>query len=211
MISKSIVTVSALVLSIIGCLPFTDASSNIKNIIFNRHHHHSTLATCIDQPVFKHIIDNDDDAEYDAQDVSYSLHHDNMMLSKVVLNADNGTCDIAMDNNGLAVIMAYHPTSGYLGQDKCVYEMCIAEEDEESGGAMDTEQCHHVTIAIHVEDCSSSSNLLAAVLQDEDDGVAVVKDLDMLRDSKEVRISDIFVVFSSYVYMIDLSTLVLNI
>jgi len=199
MISKSIVTVSALVLSIIGCLPFIEASSNIKNNIFN-HHYHSTLTTCIDQPVFKHIID-DDDNEYDAQDVSYSLHHDNMMLSKVVLNADNGVCDIAMDNDGLAVIMAYHPTSGYLGQDKCVYEMCIAEEDEESG-AMDTEQCRHVTIAIHVEDCSSSlSNLMAAVLQDEDDGVAVVKaDHDGLEHSKEVRISDIFVVFS-HVYM----------
>ena len=119
------------------------------------------------------------------------------MLSKVVLNADNGVCDIAMDNDGLAVIMAYHPTSGYLGQDKCVYEMCIAEEDEESG-AMDTEQCRHVTIAIHVEDCSSSlSNLMAAVLQDEDDGVAVVKaDHDGLEHSKEVRIFDIFVICS---------------
>jgi len=196
MISKSIVTVSALVLSIIGCLPFIEASSNIKNNIFN-HHYHSTLTTCIDQPVFKHIID-DDDNEYDAQDVSYSLHHDNMMLSKVVLNADNGVCDIAMDNDGLAVIMAYHPTSGYLGQDKCVYEMCIAEEDEESG-AMDTEQCRHVTIAIHVEDCSSSlSNLMTAVLKEEkEEGVALAKDADMLGDSKEVRISDIFVVFSS--------------
>ena len=192
MISKSIVTALALFTfdnggTIIGSLPFTEASSNIKNIIFNRHHHHSTLTTCIDQPVFKHIID-DDDAEYNAQDVS-SLHHDNMMLSKVVLNADNGTCDIAMNNDGLAVIMAYHPTSGYLGQDKCVYEMCIAEEDEESG-AMDTEQCRHVTIAIHVEDCSSSSSsLMAAVLKEEEDGVAVAKDLDMLGDSKEVRIS----------------------
>ena len=205
MIPKSIVTLGLLVLgdgnTIVSGLPFTDASSNIKNIIFNRHHH-STLTTCIDQPVFNHIIDDDDDAEYDdAQDAS-SLHHDNMMLSKVVLNADNGTCDIAMDNNGLAVIMAYHPTSGYVGQDKCVYEMCIAEEeDDEENGEMDTEQCHHVTIAIHVEDCSSSSSsLMTAVLKEEEDGVALAKDLDMLGDSKEVRISDIFVVFS-HVYI----------
>ena len=195
-------------LPIIGSLPFANASSNIKNIIFN-HHHRPTITTCIDHPVFKHIIDDDDDAEYDAQDVS-SLHHDNMMLNKVVLNADNGVCDIAMNNDGLTVIMAYHPAPGYLGQDKCVYEMCIAEEEEdESGEAMDTEQCHHVSIEIHVEDCSSSSSssLITAVLKEEDGGVAVVKDLDMLRDSKEVRISDIFVVFSSHVYMmIDLST-----
>lgn len=154
--------------------------------------------------MFKHIIEDDDDAKYDAQDVS-SLHHDNMMLNKVVLNADNGTCDIAMDNNGLTVIMAYHPTSKYVGQDKCVYEMCIAaeeEDDEESGGAMDTEQCHHVTIAIHVEDCSSSSSLTTAVLQDEEDNVAVVKALADhygLEDSKVVR-CDIFVV-CSHVYM----------
>ena len=196
MISKSIVT--ALALSIVGGLPFTEASSDIKNIIFNHHPHHSTLATCIDHPVFKHIIDDNDDN--DAQDVS-SLHHDNMMLSKVVLNADNGTCDIAMDNDGLAVIMAYHPTSGYLGQDKCVYEMCIAaeEEEDEESGAMDTEQCHHVTIAIHVEDCSSSSSsssLMTAVLKEEEDGVALAKDLDMFGDSKEVRIFDIFVICS---------------
>jgi len=201
MISKSIVTVSALVLSIIGCLPFIEASSNIKNNIFN-HHYHSTLTTCIDQSVFKHIID-DDDNEYDAQDVSYSLHNDNMMLSKVVLNADNGTCDIAMGNDGLTVIMAYHPAPGYLGQDKCVYEMCIvAEEEDEESGAMDTEQCHHETIAIHVDDCSSSSSLITAVLQDEEDDVAVVKALADhygLEDSKVVR-CDIFVV-CSHVYM----------
>jgi len=46
-----------------------------------------------------------------------------MMMSKVVDDADNGTCDIAtMDNNnGSALTMAYHPTSGYAGQDKCTY------------------------------------------------------------------------------------------
>ena len=174
--SKSIVTALGLLVlgdgnTIVGGLSLADDSSNTKNMIFN-HHPHPTLTTCIDQPVFKHIIDDDDDN--DAQDVS-SLHHDNMMLSKVVLNADNGVCDIAMDNDGLAVIMAYHPTSKYVGQDKCVYEMCIAAEEE--SGAMDAEQCRHVAIAIHVEDCSLSSPSLITVL----------------RDSKEVRY-DIFVV-----------------
>ena len=154
MISKSIIVMTSSFvfgllypgISIIGNLTFVDATALDA----------LRVATCLDQPVFKHIIDDADvDYEYDAQDVS-SLHHDNMMLNKVVLGADNGVCDIAMDNNGLAVIMAYHPTSKYVGQDKCVYEMCIAEEEDESGEAIDTEQCHHVTIAIHVEDCSSS-------------------------------------------------------
>ena len=111
--------------------------------------HHSRIATCIDQPVTKQHIGYDD--IFGAQDMS-SLLHDNMMLSKIVDEADNGVCDIAMNNNGLALSMTYHPTSGYVGKDKCTYEMCIVDDDAES-----TKECSELTIAIDVEDCSAAA------------------------------------------------------
>jgi len=71
------------------------------------------------------------------------------------------------NNNGSALSMACHPTSGYAGQDKCTYEMCIVEDNEESGGAMDAatkdKECSELTIAIDVEDCSA----VAANKEDE--------------------------------------------
>jgi len=73
-----------------------------------------------------------------------------MMMSKVVDDADNGTCDIAtMDNNNGSALSIYHPTSGYAGQDKCTYEMCIVDDDGESGGAINaaTKECSELTIA----------------------------------------------------------------
>ena len=153
--TQSIITIMAMALFILGLLLspsiggllFADAVG-LNSPIAKTHHH--PIATCIDQPVTKHIGYDD---IFDNNDVS-SLLHDNMMLSKVVDDADNGTCNIA-NNGGLALSMKYHPTSGYVGQDKCTYEMCIVEDNEESGGAMNaaTKECSELTIAIDVEDC----------------------------------------------------------
>lgn len=93
------------------------------------------IATCIDQPVF------DIYGIYD-EDVPFSPLTSSVLDSKVVGGADNGTCDISMIDNGLSLKMTYHPKSSYVGQDKCEYVMCTAEE------------CRHVMITINVEDCS---------------------------------------------------------
>lgn len=152
MITQSIITTTLFILGLllspsIGGLLFADAVGINASIAKN---HLLTIATCIDQPVIKHIgYDN----IFDAHDVS-SLLHDNMMMSKVVDDADNGTCNIAMDNSGSALSITYHPTSGYVGQDKCTYKMCIVEDDGDATNAA-TKVCSELTIAIDVEDCSA--------------------------------------------------------
>jgi len=132
---------------------------------------HYYIATCIDQPVTKHIGYNDIFI-FDAQDVSLSSSSPlvSSVLNKVD-DADNGTCDIA-NNGGLALSMKYYPMSGYVGQDKCTYEMCIVDDDGESGGAINaaTKECSELTIAIDVEDCSAvAANGEDKVIEEEYD------------------------------------------
>ena len=52
--------------------------------------HHYNIATCIDQPVSKHIGYGD---IFDAHDVSSSSPLVSSVLNKVVDDADNGVCD----------------------------------------------------------------------------------------------------------------------
>ena len=135
-----------------GSLSFVGSTPTGLNSPIAKNHHHYNIATCIDQPVTKHIgYDN----IFDAHDVSSSSPLVSSVLNKVVDDADNGVCDIAMGNDGLALSMTYHPTSGYVGQDKCTYEMCIVEDDVDAMNAAtnSTKECSELTIAIHVEDC----------------------------------------------------------
>ena len=161
MITQSIITTTTTLFILglllspsIGGLLFADAVG-LNSPIAKTHHY--PIATCIDQPVTKHIGYDD---IFDNNDVS-SLLHDNMMMSKVVDDANNGVCDVAMDNSGLALIMKYHPTSGYVGQDKCTYEICIVDDDGDATNAA-TKVCSELTIAIDVEDCSA----VAAIKED---------------------------------------------
>ena len=104
---------------------------------------------------------------FDAHDVSSSSPLVSSVLNKVVDDADNGVCDIAMGNDGLALSITYHPTSGYVGQDKCTYEMCIVDDDGDATNAA-TKECSELTIAIDVEDCSAvAANGEYHVLGDE--------------------------------------------
>jgi len=132
-----------------GGSSFVGSTLTDLNASFAKNHHYH-VATCIDQPVIKHIGYDD---IFDAHDVSSSSPLVSSVLNKVVDDADNGVCDIAMGNDGSALSMAYHPTSGYVGQDKCTYEICIVDDDGDATNAA-TKECSELTIAIDVEDCS---------------------------------------------------------
>ena len=152
--TKSITTIATASFLLIdgggsGSLSFVGSTPTGLNSPFAKNHHRYSIATCIDQPVTKHIGYSD---IFDAHDMSSSSPLVSSVLSKVVDDADNGVCDIAMGNDGLALSMKYHPTSGYVGQDKCTYEMCIVEDDVDAMNAA-TKECSELTIAIHVEDC----------------------------------------------------------
>lgn len=164
-----------------GGLQFANAI-DINTSIANDYHHHIIAATtCIDQSVTLGIFDNDI-VDFDAQDVSSRISPKpmvkDMVLSKVILNADNGACDIEMDIDGEATVMMYHPKLGYTGVDKCILEMCDVGES----GEMDTEECHEVTMDIQTVDCSLPSLLAAG----EEAGQGVDEEWNASKDSKEV-------------------------
>ena len=161
-----------------GQLQFANAI-DINTSIANKYHIIATT-TCIDQSVTLGIHDNDID-NFDAQDVSSHISPmmvKDMVLSKVILNADNGNCDIEMDIDGEATVMMYRPSSGHEGVDKCVYEMCVEES-----GEMDTEECHEMTMDIQTVDCSLPSLLAAA----EETVVGVDEEWNASEESQEVR------------------------
>ena len=166
-----------------GGLQFANAI-DINTSITNAYHHSIATKTCIDQSVTLGIFDNDID-NFNAQDVSSHISPmpmvKDMVLSKVILNADNGVCDIEMDIDGEATVMMYRPSSGYEGLDKCVYEMCDVGES----GEMDTEECHEVTMDIQNVDCFSPSGLAAAA--GEEAGQGVDEERNVSEDFKEVR------------------------
>ena len=130
------------------------------------------------------IFDNDIDNDIDAQDVSSRISPKmvkDMVLSKMILNADNGVCDIKkMDIDGEATVMMYHPSSGHEGLDKCIYEMCAVG----LSGEVDIKECHEVTMDIQTGDCSSSSGLMTAA---EETVVGVDEDQNVSKVSQEVR------------------------
>jgi len=165
-----------------GGLQFANAI-DINTSIANQYHHIIAATTCIDQSVTLGIFENDID-NFDAQDVSSYISpkmvKDDMVLSKVILNADNGNCDIELDIDGEATVMMYRPSSGYEGLDKCVYEMCASMGLSEE---MDTEECHEVTMDIHTVDCSLPSLLAGA----EETVVGVDEERNVSEDSQEVR------------------------
>ena len=161
-------------------LQFANAIDYINTSIANDYHHIIATRTCIDQSVTLGIFDDDIDNFY-AQDVSSHISPKmlkDMVLSKVILNADNGACDIEMDIDGEATVMMYRPSSGHEGVDKCVFEMCSVEES----GEMDTEECHEVTMDIQTVDCSLPSLLAAR----EEAGQGVDEEWNASEDFKEV-------------------------
>ena len=164
-------------------LQFANAIDINPFINANEYHHIIATITCIDQSVTLGIFDNDIDNFY-AQDVSTSHISPkmvkDMVLSKVILNADNGNCDIEMDIDGEATVMMYRPSSGHEGVDKCVYEMCHSVGES---GEMDIEECHEVTMDIQTVDCSLPSLLAAG----EETGQGVDEEWNVSEDSKEVR------------------------
>ena len=163
-------------------LQFANAIDYINTSIANDYHHIIATRTCIDQSVTLGIFDDDIDNFY-AQDVSSHISPKmlkDMVLSKVILNADNGACDIEMDIDGEATVMMYRPSSGHEGVDKCVFEMCSVEES----GEMDTEECHEVTMDIQTVDCSLPSLLAAG---DEAGQGGVDEERNVSEDSQEVR------------------------
>ena len=165
-----------------GQLQFANAIDINTSIANNKYHHHiiATTTTCIDQSVTLGIFDNDI-VDFNAQDVSSNLSSTmvkDMVLSKVILNADNGNCDIEMDIDGEATVMMYHPKLGYTGVDKCVFEMCSVA----LSGEMDSEECHEMTMDIQTVDCSLPS-LLAAT---EETVVGVDEEQNVSEDSQEV-------------------------
>jgi len=164
-------------------LQFANAIDYINTSIANDYHHIIATRTCIDQSVTLGIFDDDIDNFY-AQDVSSHISPKmvkDMVLSKVILNADNGACDIEMDIDGEATVMMYRPSSGHEGLDKCVYEMCAVMGES---GEMDTEECHEVTMDIQTVDCSLPS-LLAAEEEAGQEGVD--EERNVSEDSQEVR------------------------
>jgi len=163
-------------------LQFANAIDYINTSIANDYHHIIATRTCIDQSVTLGIFDDDIDNFY-AQDVSSHISPKmvkDMVLSKVILNADNGACDIEMDIDGEATVMMYHPSLGYEGLDKCVYEMCALG----MGGEMDTKECHEMTMDIQTVDCSLPSLLAAG---DEAGQGGVDEERNVSEDSQEVR------------------------
>ena len=163
-----------------GGLQFVNAI-DINTSIANAYHHSIATKTCIDQSVTLGIHDIDINVnDNDAQDVSSHISPiKDMVLSKVILNADNGVCDIEMDIDGKATVMMYRPSSGHEGVDKCVYELCSVVEES---GEMDTEECHEVTMDIQTVDCSLPSLLAAG----EEAGQGVDEEWNASKDSKEV-------------------------
>lgn len=60
------------------------------------------------------------------------------------------------DMNGeMKGLVTYTPSLGYIGVDECVYEVCVAYTDEESGELyIDPQRCYEATIVIIVDECA---------------------------------------------------------
>ena len=110
------------------------------------------IETCIDTPITKDVISNQKSMGMDTT-VPSSLPL--FGLSRIIESGNNGACHIDIDDDDNGVVK-YYPDIGYIGMDSCIVELCMLDNDDESGEIMDTDaECSEAVIIIYVKDCST--------------------------------------------------------
>ena len=111
------------------------------------------IETCIDTPITKDVISNQKSMDMDTTSTSSSLPL--FGLSRIIESGNNGACHIDIDDDDNGVVK-YYPDIGYIGMDSCIVELCMLDNDDESGEIMDTDaECSEAVIIIYVKDCST--------------------------------------------------------
>ena len=106
------------------------------------------IETCIDTPITKDVISNQKSMDMDTTLPSSSWPL--FGLSRIIESGNNGACHI---DNG---VVKYYPDVGYIGMDSCIVELCMLDNDDESGEIMDTDaECSEAVIITYVKDCST--------------------------------------------------------